>query len=72
MILFVLTGQMPVFMAVLLAALVYLSWLELRNEPLSLQGKLWWISLVLLLNVAGYLALRLWLAGRRRGRQPAA
>jgi hypothetical protein len=71
MILFLITGRMHVFMLALLLLLVYLAWIELRNEPESLQVKLWWLSVVLLGNVLGYLALRVWLVGRRRKRQPA-
>lgn len=71
MILFLITGRMHVFMLALLLLLVYLAWMELRNEPESLQVKLWWLSVVLLGNVLGYLALRVWLVGRRRKRQPA-
>jgi hypothetical protein len=65
-ILFVLTGQVPAFLALLLLALVYLSWIELRTEPMSDLVKVWWCLLVALLNVPAYLALRLWLAARRR------
>jgi hypothetical protein len=66
MILFLLTGNAPFFLLILLAALMYLTWIELRNEPMELNAKLWWLSLVLLVNVPGYLAMRIWLAARRR------
>jgi hypothetical protein len=66
MILFLLTGNAPFFLIVLLVALVYLTWFELRDEPVDLNVKLWWMSLVLLANVPGYLAMRIWLFARRR------
>jgi hypothetical protein len=47
-------------------ALLYLTWVELRSEDLQPQVKLWWGLLVLLTHVAGYLALRVWIAFRRR------
>ena len=68
MILFLLTGNAPFFLIVLLVALVYLTWIELRHEPVDLNVKLWWLSLVLLVNVPGYLVMRVWLAARRRRR----
>lgn len=66
MILFLLTGNASFFLIVLLVALVYLTWIELRNEPVDLNVKLWWLSLVLLVNLPGYLVMRVWLAARRR------
>ena len=66
MILFLLTGNAPFFLLILLAALTYLTWIELRNEPIELNVKLWWVSLVLLTNVPGYLVMRIWLFARRR------
>jgi len=66
MILFLLTGNAPFFLLILLAALVYLTWIELRNEPIDLNVKLWWLSVVLLVNLPGYVAMRIWLFARRR------
>jgi hypothetical protein len=69
MILFLLTGNAPFFLLILLAALVYLTWIELRDEPVELNVKLWWLSLVLLTNVPGYVVLRIWLYARRRAQR---
>jgi hypothetical protein len=69
MILFVITGEAPAFLVVLLGLLVYLSWIDLRGEPVANQVKLWWYLLVLLGNVPAYLALRVWLAVIRRRRE---
>ena len=66
MLLFVLIGQMPWILLLSLAGLLYLTWLDLREEPVEPMVKLWWGSLVLLTNIVGYAALRVWLVFRRR------
>ena len=66
MLLFVLIGQMPWILLLSLAGLLYLTWLDLREEPVEPMVKLWWGSLVLLTNIVGYAALRVWLVRRRR------
>ena len=74
MLLFVLLGHTPVVLLVCLLGLLYLTWIELRGEPLEPLVQLWWYLLVLLLNVVGYAALRIWLVVRRRrgdARRPA-
>ena len=74
MILFVILGHTPLILLVCLAGLLYLTWVELRGEELEPLTKLWWGLLVLLTHVLGYLALRIWIAVRRRragARRPA-
>jgi hypothetical protein len=74
MFLFVLLGHTPVVLLVALLGLLYLSWLELRGEPLEPLVQLWWYLAVLLFHVVGYLGLRVWLVVRRRraaARRPA-
>jgi hypothetical protein len=74
MILFVVLGHAPLILVVTLLGLLYLTWIELRGEELEAQVKLWWGMLVFLTHVPGYLALRIWLAVRRRrdaARRPA-
>ena len=67
MIVFVILGQVPVVLLVAQIGMLYLTWLDLRDEPgVQPPVKLWWALLVLLLNVVGYAALRIWLALRRR------
>jgi hypothetical protein len=66
MLLFVLLGHTPVVLLVCLVGLLYLTWIELRAEPLEPLVQLWWYLLVLLFNVIGYAALRIWLLVRRR------
>ena len=66
MLVFVLLGQVPLLLLLGLLGLLYLTWIDLREEPLEPLVKLWWGLLVLLTNVLGYAALRVWLALRRR------
>jgi hypothetical protein len=66
MILFVILGHTPLILLVCLIGLLYLTWVELRDEELNPQVKLWWYLLVLLTHVLGYAALRIWLVVRRR------
>lgn len=64
---FVLTGRVPLILLACLLGMLYLTWLDLRHEPgVSATTKLWWGLLVLLFNVLGYAALRVWLVVRRR------
>ncbi len=74
MIVFLILGYTPVILLVCLLGLLYLTWVELRGEELEPLVKLWWGLLVLLTHVPGYLALRIWIAVRRRrdgARRPA-
>ena len=48
MLLFVILGHTPLVLLVCLLGLLYLTWVELRDEPLEPQVKLWWYLLVLL------------------------
>jgi hypothetical protein len=69
MLLFLLFDSVPDILWLSLVGLVYLAWIEVRREPdLLPQVKLWWCLLVLLTNIAGYVALRIWVALRRRRR----
>lgn len=71
-IIFVVIGQVPLLLAITLAAVLYLTILEVRNAPLSNQGKVWWVLLVTLTHAFGYVALRIWLVVRRRREAEAA
>ncbi len=67
MILFVLTGQAPPILILALFILAYLTAWELRGEKdVQFQIKVWWVLLVLLFNLLGYGAFRVWLAVRRQ------
>ena len=48
MILFVVLGHAPLILLVTLLGLLYLTWIELRDEELEPQVKLWWCLLVFL------------------------
>ena len=65
-ILFVILGHTPLILLVCLFGLLYLTWVELRHEELDAQVKVWWGLLVFLTHVPGYLAMRVWIAIRRR------
>jgi hypothetical protein len=66
---FFLFHTVPDILWLCLVGLVYLAWIEVRREPdLLPQVKLWWCLLVFLTNVPGYVALRIWVAVRRRRR----
>ncbi len=68
MILFLITGGMPILLLLVLVILCYLTGLELVPEDDPLLIKAWWVLLVFLTNVLGYIAFRIWLAARRRRR----
>jgi len=69
MIAFVLLGSVPPLLALALAGMIYLTWIEVRNEQISPVAKLWWCLLVFLFNLIGYIAMRVALAiWRARGR----
>lgn len=72
MILFLLTQQMPIILLVALLILCYLTGLEMASEEDPFLIKAWWVMLVLLTNVLGYVAFRIWLAARRRRRRQSA
>jgi hypothetical protein len=66
---FFLFDTVPDILWLSLVGLVYLAWIEVRREPdLLPQAKLWWCLLVFLLNLPGYVALRIWVLLRRRRR----
>ncbi len=66
MILFVILGHAPIVLLVALLGLLYLTWVDLRGEGLDSQVQLFWYLAVFLFNLIGYVALRIWLAVRRR------
>ena len=74
MLLFVILGQVPLILLVCLLGLLYLTWVEFRGRKLEPIVQLWWYLLVFMTNLLGYVALRIWLAVRRRrdgARRPA-
>jgi TctA family transporter len=66
---FYLFDRAPPLLILLLAIMVYLAFIEVRNEPdMAWQVKLWWILLVFLTNFLGLIALRIYVTVRRRRR----
>ena len=73
MIFFVLTQRAPIPLLVLLAIMVYLAVIEVRNrEDMSFQAKVWWVMLVFLTNFPGLIVLRIYtfVLNRRRTAEP--
>jgi hypothetical protein len=66
MLLFALTGQVPPILLVALAICIYLTIWDLWSEDLQFLYKAWWVTLVLVTHVFGYLVFRVWVALRRR------
>jgi hypothetical protein len=66
MLLFVLTGQVPPILLVALGICIYLTVWDLRNEDLEFTHKAWWVLLVLITHVLGYLVFRIWVGQRRQ------
>ena len=72
MILFVLTGQAPPIVVVALLVMCYLTGYELwKEQDLPFLYKPWWVLLVFLTNLIGFVIFWIWLATRRRRHRPA-
>ena len=70
--LFVLIGHVPTVLLLAQLGMLYLTWLDLREEDdLDFQVKLWWFLLVLIFNVIGFLIEKAWVYERRRRRRAA-
>ncbi len=70
MIVFVILGHVPIVLLVAQIGMLYLTWLDLRDErDLDFQVKVWWFLLVLLFNVVGFLGEKLWITARRQRRR---
>jgi threonine/homoserine/homoserine lactone efflux protein len=66
---FVLFQSVPAILLLTLAGALYLTWVDVKDEPgLDFQVKMWWFLLVVLFHVAGYFVFRVWLAVRRHRR----
>ena len=55
----------PVLFLLLLAALGLTVW-EARQQNLDRRLTLWWVSVIGMTHVLGYLAMRAWVASRER------
>jgi threonine/homoserine/homoserine lactone efflux protein len=66
---FVIFQSVPGILLLTLAGALYLTWVDVKDEPdLDFQVKAWWFLLVLIFHVPGYLVFRGWLAVRRHRR----
>jgi hypothetical protein len=69
MMLFLITGQAPPILILALLILAYLTGWDLwRERDMPFLPKAWWVLLVVLTHVPGYVGFRIWLAARRRRR----
>ena len=57
--------QVPTLLLVVLAVCLYLVWIDIRQEDVDFQVKMWWFLFVFLLHVLGYLIFRGWIHLRR-------
>ena len=70
MLLFLLTGNAPPIMILVLAVSLYLVVWDIKDEPgLAFLHKAWWFMFVVLTHVPGYLIFRVWIAVRRHRRK---
>ena len=70
MIVFVILGHIPIVLLLAQLGMLYLVAVDLHHErDLDPLVKLWWILLVLLFNVLGFAAEKLWLLSRRRAKK---
>jgi hypothetical protein len=68
--LFLLTGNAPPIMILVLVVSLYLVVWDIKDEPnLAFLHKAWWFMFVVLTHVPGYLIFRVWIAVRRHRRQ---
>ena len=61
-----LVGDVPWILLLVLVVCLYLVWIDIREEDVDFQVKVWWFLFVFLLHVPGYLIFRGWIALRRR------
>jgi ABC-type transport system involved in Fe-S cluster assembly fused permease/ATPase subunit len=68
--LFLLTGEIPPILLLVLLVTLYLVWFDIKDEPgLAFLHKAWWFVFVVLTHVPGYLIFRVWIWARRRRRR---
>ena len=68
--LFLLTGNTPPIMILVLVVTLYLVVIDVKDEPgLAFLHKAWWFMFVVVTHVPGYLIFRVWIAVRRNRRK---
>jgi hypothetical protein len=71
-ILFLLLDRVPAVLLLAQVGMLYLVVLDVREETdVDFQVKAWWLLLVLLLGVPGFVAAKVWVHARRRRGDPA-
>ncbi len=65
-VLWLMGAQQSAVLFVLLLAAIGLTWWEARQQDFDRRLTFWWISVVGMTHVLGYLALRLWVTFRER------
>ena len=65
-ILWLIGAQQSAVLFLLLVAALGLTWWEARQQDFDRRLTFWWISVVGMTHVLGYLALRLWVTFRER------
>jgi len=63
---FLFLPTVPLWLAVTLPALAYLSWLDLRDFEMRPIVQFWWILFVLITFVPGWIVLKAYVIHRRR------
>jgi hypothetical protein len=66
LILFLIFGSTPLVLVITLAAMLYLSWIELRKLPIQRMAKLAWMLGIFLTHAFGFLALLGYAQWRKR------
>ena len=65
-ILWLMGAQQSAVLFLLLVAALGLTWWEARQQDFDNRLTFWWISVVGMTHVLGYLALRVWVSYRKR------
>jgi hypothetical protein len=66
MLIFLFLPSLPIWLAITLPLLVFMSWLELRDLQLRPIMVFWWLLVVLIIYVPGWVALKVYAVRRRR------
>lgn len=66
MLVFLFLPSLPIWLAITLPLLVFMSWLELRDLQLRPIMVFWWLLVVLIIYVPGWVALKVYAVRRRR------
>ncbi|MBM3680897.1 MAG: hypothetical protein ACKO7U_04335 [Actinomycetota bacterium] len=66
MLIFLFLPSLPLWLAITLPVLAYVSWLDLRDLGLRPIVVFWWILFVLILYIPGWIVLKAWVIHRRR------